>query len=191
MIGLLQRPRVSHKISEYVFSFIDENILKPNRILQSDKRIYWFTLSFSFSIPKPNRILYTSPFSTKTRLYVPHKGFRTVEGKKWAFLSVTADDISQETSPYDYAMVVYDMVADYLLYNYKKLDKSSFEQTRLCMDRSYIDSFRFPAPFEEQKYSVDDGTYPVSPQTLSNGWISLDKWVQISPKEEYLKHYPY
>jgi len=121
---LLKRPRVSYKISEYIFEFINDQILKPANILQSDKYIYEWTLSFSFKIPVNHKILYKSPYSTGTRLYVPHKGFRTFEKiTKNAHLSVVADDINQDIMPEDYALVVYNMIADYLLYNYKKLKK--------------------------------------------------------------------
>jgi hypothetical protein len=188
LVSLLQRPRVSFKISEYVLSFLDETILKPNRILQSDKHIYWFTLSFSFSIPNPNRILYKSPFSSKTRLFVPHKGFRTVEGKKWAFLSVIADDINQDIKPYEYALVVFDMFADYLLYNYKKLNKPDLDNLRNGMDQRYIQSFRYPAAFGEQQYSLDESRYGLKP--IGPG-EKVEDSIIISPRDEYLKHYPF
>ena len=38
--SLLTRPRISHKVSEYVFDFINENLLKPNKVIQSDKYVY-------------------------------------------------------------------------------------------------------------------------------------------------------
>jgi hypothetical protein len=184
---LLQRPRVSLKISEYVLSYIDEKILKSKKILQSDKHIYWFTLSFSFSIPRPNRILYKSPFATEKRLFVPHKGFRTMGNKKWAFLSVIADDINQDVLPYEYALVVFDMFADYLIYNYKKLNKSGFDLIRSSMNRACIQSFAYPAPFEEQQYALDESRYGLNPVGPPEKW---EDSIIISPKEEYLKHYP-
>ncbi|MFN8251916.1 MAG: hypothetical protein U0V75_08525 [Ferruginibacter sp.] len=184
--SLFKRPRVSHKISEYVLSYLDEKILKPNRILQSEKQIYWFTLSFSFSIPKPNRILYKSPFSTHTRIFIPHKGFRTFEGKKWAFLNVTADDIDQDIKPYDYALVVFDMFADYLIYNYKKLNKPALDLIRNEMNKLFIESILYPAPFEEQQYAMDEGKYGL--KAIGPG-ERLEDSIIISPKEEYIKHY--
>lgn len=88
--------------------------------------------------------------------------------EKWATLSVLADDIGESITPYEYAIVVFKMIADFLLRNYKKFDKQIFDKLILRMDRNYIDSFAFPASFEEQQYSLDDIEYPVIP--LSEGY---------------------
>lgn len=85
--ALLTRPRISHKVSEYVFEFVNERLLKPNKVMQSEKYTYVFTLSFSSSIPKNRKFPfpYTSPFATNTRLFLGQKGFRTFEKtEKWA-----------------------------------------------------------------------------------------------------------
>lgn len=189
--SLLARPRVSHKVSEYVFEFINDQILKPNRVLQSDKYVYEFTFSFSFSIPK-RKFPYTSPYATETRLYFPQKGFRTFEKvEKWATVCVVADDIDQTISPYEYATVVFKMLADFLLYNYKKFDKASFDELLPKMDKAYIESFPFPASFEEQRYFFDDIEYPLAPLETGHEWRGLGEFVTINPRQEYLKHYPF
>ena len=192
--SLLTRPRISHKVSEYVFEFINEQILKPNKVLQSDKYIYKLTLSFSFEIPKNRKFPfpYTSPFSTQTRLYFPQNGYRTFEKiEKWATLSVIADDIDETITPYEYAKVVFIMFAEFLLHNYKKLGKSIFDDLILKLDKNYIDSFDFPASFDDQQYSLDDIDYPIAPLQYGFEWTELDKLVTINPRTEYLKHYEF
>jgi len=189
--SLLTRPRVSHRVSEYVFDFVNQNLLKPNKVLQSDKFIYELTFSFSFSIPK-RKFPYTSPFATKTRLFFSQNGFRTFEKvEKWTTMMVIADDIDQTITPYEYATVVFKMFADFLLTNYKKFDKETFDKLIVKLDRSYIESFTFPATFEEQQYSLDDIEYPIMPLTKEEEWVSIDRWTTINPKVEYLKHYPF
>jgi len=189
--SLIKRPRVSHKVSEYVFDFINENLLKPNRVLQSDKYIYEFTFLFSFSIPK-RQFPYTSPFATDTRLYFSQRGFRTFEKvHKWVTVIVIADDIDQTIEPFEYANVVFKMFADFLLKEYKKFDKETFDKLIKRLDRNYIESFAFPASFGEQNYSLDDIKYPVVPLEDGHNYVGLDKWVTISPRVEYLKHYPF
>jgi hypothetical protein len=185
---LLRRPRVNFRISEYVFSYINEKLLSPNRIMQTDKYNYWFTLDFGYPIPRPNRILYRSPFSTESRLFISHPGFRTIDKlTKWAYLSVTADDIDEKIEPYEYSLVVFDMFADYLFRNYKKITIESLISIRCGMDRCYIESFQFPAPFEEQQYSIDEGLYG---DPIVNGIIP-ENYKYKSARDEYLKHYPY
>jgi len=189
--SLIKRPRVSHKVSEYVFDFINRNLLKPNRILQSDKYIYEFTFLFSFSIPK-RQFPYTSPFATDTRLYFSQRGFRTFEKvHKWVTVVVIADDIDQTIEPFEYANVVFKMFADFLLKQYKKFYKETFDELITRLDRNYIESFTFPASFEEQQYSLDDIEYPVAPLEEGHKWVGLDKLVTINPRVEYLKHYPF
>jgi hypothetical protein len=192
--NLLTRPRVSHKVSEYVFDFINENLLKPSKVLQSDKYVYEFTLSFSSSIPKNRKFPfpYTSPFATETRLFFGQKGFRPFEKtEKWATLSVLADDIDQSIAPYEYATVVFKMFADFLLSNFQKIDKDIFDKLIEKLDKTYIDSFAFPASFEEQQYSLDEINFPAIPLSAGYDWVDIDKWVTINPKVEYLKHYPF
>jgi hypothetical protein len=192
--SLLTRPRISYKVSEYVFEFINEQILKPNKVLQSDKYIYKLTLSFSFEIPKNRKFPfpYTSPFSAKTRLYFPQNGYRTFEKvEKWATLGVIADDIDETITPYEYAKVVFTMFAEFLLYNYKKLDKSIFDDLILKLDKNYIESFNFPASFDDQQYILDHTEYPIAPLEYGYEWADLDKLVTINPRIEYLKHYEF
>ena len=189
--SLLTRPRVSHKVSEYVFDFINECLLKPSKVLQSDQYVYKLTFSFSFSIPK-RTFPYTSPFATDTRLYFSQKGFRTVDKiEKWATMMVIADDIDQRMESFEYATVIFKMFGDFLLTNYKIFDKNTLDELILKMDRQVIESFSFPATFEEQKYSMDDIEYPVAPLEYGSEWAGLDKMVTINPRVEYLKHYPF
>ncbi len=187
--SLLTRPRVSHKVSEYVFDFINDNLLKPAKVLQSDMYVYKFTFSLSFSIPK-RKFPYTSPFSTSTRLYFSQQGFRTFEKvEKWATMMVIADDMDQTIQPFEYATVIFKMFGDFLLSNYKKFDKESLDALLPKLDRQYIENFTFPASFEEQQYSLDDIEYPIAPLEFGYEWAGLDKLVTINPRIEYLKHY--
>ncbi|MDA3616349.1 hypothetical protein [Polluticaenibacter yanchengensis] len=192
--NLVTRPRISHKVSEYVFDFVNENLLKPNNLLQSDKYVHVFTLSFSSSIPKNRKIPfpYISPFATKTRLFFGQKGFEIFEKtEKWATLSVLAHDIDQSIVPYEYATVVFNMFADFLLSNYKKLDKEDFDKLIIKLDKDHIEGFPFPASFDDQQYSLDNIEQPVIPLSAGYDWIDLDQWIKIDPKVEYLKHYPF
>lgn len=189
--SLIKRPRVSHKVSEYVFDFINENLLRPNKVLQSDKYVYEFTFHFSFSIPK-RQFPYTSPFATDKRLYFSQRGFKTFEKiNKWVTVIVLADDIDQTIEPLEYAEVIFKMLADFLLKQYKKFDKDIFDGLIHKLDRKYIESFPFPASVDEQDYSLDDINYPVVPLEYGHSHVDLGQLVTINPRSEYLKHYPF
>ena len=104
---------------------------------------------------------------------------------------VIADDIDQTIQPFEYAAVIFKMFGDFLLTNYKKFDKATLDELLAKMDRHYIESFAFPASFDEQQYSLDDIEYPIAPLECGYGWTGLDKLVTTNPKAEYLKHYPF
>ncbi|RXK62501.1 hypothetical protein ESA94_05735 [Lacibacter luteus] len=61
----------------------------------------------------------------------------------------------------------------------------------LQLDKNHIESFPFPASFEEQQYSLDEIEYPVTPLAEGHGWVGLEKLITINPRIEYLKHYPF
>jgi hypothetical protein len=83
------------------------------------------------------------------------------------------------------------MFADFLSSNYKKFDKEVFDKLILHLDKEYIESFTFPASFEDQQYSLDDIELPVIPLSEGYEWVDIGSWTKINPKVEYLKHYPF
>ena len=185
---LLKRPRVSYKISEYILDFVDKEVLRPFNILQSDQYVYEFTLSFAFVIPRPNKIIYKSPYATDKRLFISHKGFTTFENKiKKAHLTFIGEDVGPDTAPTEYADIVYTMLTDYLLYNYKKLKKEVFEIKKQLLDLKEINSHQYPSPFGQQKYVLDESSYVKDFDDYVNK--RGDKWVCI--KDEYLNHYQF
>jgi hypothetical protein len=48
------------------------------------------------------------------------------------------------------------MFALYLINCYKKLTKEIFDEAKKKLNYNYINSFEFPAKFENQKYSDDE-----------------------------------
>lgn len=45
-ITLFSRPRVSIHVDEYIWSFIEENIVKPHKLMRSEKHGYLLDISF-------------------------------------------------------------------------------------------------------------------------------------------------
>ena len=185
---LFSRPRVSAKISEYVIEFINTNILVPLKIMQSDKFDYILSLSFDKYIPGKHKINSVSPYTTDQKKFVTPIGFRIVDkNEKWAYLYVSSTDLDQTIKPKDYAILAYELVASFLIKNFKKVTKESLDKSFKKLDYGLIESFSYPAPFEEQKYSLDESGYV-------NDWDDYvnkrtDKWIYI--KDEYLKHYKF
>ena len=52
-ITLFSRPRVSIHVDEYIWSFIEENIVKPHKLMRSEKHAYLFVIAYDqFDEPK-------------------------------------------------------------------------------------------------------------------------------------------
>lgn len=73
------------------------------------------------------------------------------------------------------------MFCSLLIILYKKVKKEELDNLKAGLDYEYINSFPFPAPFEEQKYLTDDG---VISMTHDSGKKRITKLLNV--KEEYL-----
>lgn len=68
---------------------------------------------------------------------------------------------------------------------YKKVKKEDLDKLKTGLDYEYINSFPYPAPFEEQRYMIDN--QPTLTTTYDNG---KERFIeQLNIKEEYLKYW--
>jgi hypothetical protein len=80
------------------------------------------------------------------------------------------------------------MMGAFLTSKYKKITKEIMDKNRKGMDYNLIESFKFPAPFENQKYLQDN------PGILKWGTVFKGKKidiVEINIKEKYIEYYGY
>ena len=54
-ITLFSRPRVSIHVDEYIWSFIEENIVKPHKLMRSEKHEYLLDIAFGQFDPAKHR----------------------------------------------------------------------------------------------------------------------------------------
>ena len=62
-ITLFSRPRVSIHVDEYIWSFIEENIVKPHKLMRSEKHGYLLNISFDQFDPAKHRYFPLSPYN--------------------------------------------------------------------------------------------------------------------------------
>jgi hypothetical protein len=188
MIGRLEllynRPRIDCGISEYVFEYINKNILQPNKIMQSGD----YSICFSFGVYYKDTQIYItdSLYNTDTEHYDFHLCQTTEDGIKYKVIQLfyNSTQIDENLKPREYANIVYDMVGAFLIRKYKKITKEIMDKNKTGMDYAYIEKFKYPALFKDQKYLCDDNDN-------SRCLVTDDKGVEkyINEKEEYLKHY--
>ncbi len=56
-ITLFSRPRVSIHVDEYIWSFIEENIVKPHKLMRSEKHGYLLDIAFGQFDPQNTDII--------------------------------------------------------------------------------------------------------------------------------------
>ena len=62
-ITLFSRPRVSIHVDEYIWSFIEENIVKPHKLMRSEKHEYLLDIAFGQFDPAKHRYFPLSSYN--------------------------------------------------------------------------------------------------------------------------------
>ncbi|GHU65687.1 hypothetical protein AGMMS49983_13810 [Clostridia bacterium] len=182
---LYKRPRVDYRISEYVIEYIDKKILKQKNIMQKGR----YRICLSMGIREKNEHYYIkdNSYNTETTFFSANCSNRTLGGEKYKdiFLACTSFKLNEKIKPIEYANIIYDMIGVYLIDYYKKINKAEMDTIKNGMDYDFIEQYKYPAPFENQKYVADKS------ETIK--FIKTDgietETKEIRFKEEYIKYY--
>lgn len=182
---LISRPRVSYKISEYVFEYIRLKFLVPFKILKDDKNDYNITLSFVIFDEEKHKYFSSSTYNSEEEKFSPDSKLKTYNQVKEATVRVISKNISSKMSPIEYANLVYDMFGALLVELYpKKINKEKMDSAKDGLDYDYIQVFSFPAPFEDQQYEADGSSF-----TKSINFKTTTEKIVI--KDVYLNHFKF
>ena len=209
-IKLFYRPRVSIRVDEYIWNFIEENVVKPRKIMRSKNYGYLLDIAFNSFDLERHRYFPFSPYNGQLRDEVKKDGtnelyFRedfvggkerttwfspmkiwTNCGDKVINVGVNAANVSENITPREYAALLFDGIGAALVFNFKKLNREEFEQLKLKIGWSIVEGFPFPASFEEQEYIGDEGIISVY------SWDGRQKTQLVGPysvRELYLEHF--
>jgi hypothetical protein len=189
---LYKRPRIDYRVSEYVFEYIKKHILEPRKW-----EIYYRPIDLSFVLlnNKDEQIDYCinsmSVFNSENTKY-DHgitKYTGPAAGYRFLHLFCYSTEINENIKPKEYAHIVYDMIGAYLVrvYSYNKrknITKELMDNYKTGMDYTYIESFKYPAAFENQKYYNDD--YSPNDNGRNILYPDIDG---IDIKKEYINKY--
>lgn len=202
--SILGRPRTSMELDRYVWSYVDEKIVQPKRIMQSDKWVYKLVICFSkydaskhkffpdheynpnFGHNKPNQNNYVEfkPGDTD-RLFGPEKFWILEKNIKASHISICSPWADADITPGQYADLLFDGFGSFLVYNFKKVKKAELDEIKAGLSKDVINSFRFPAPFEKQEYMLDDGTIRFTAH-IGTPEATMESY---NVKEYYEKHF--
>ena len=146
-------PKISYKLIEYVWNYIEEKFLVPKKIWVNDKYTYIFGLQLRKK--KPEQLYFQENiFNTEDTKYTVLKFRAAVNSMKQTSLYVTSTLIDGQTSPNLCASMIYDVFALIILLYTKKLTPEDFIKEKEGLDQTIINSFPFPASIEESNLIV-------------------------------------
>jgi hypothetical protein len=173
------RPRIDYRVSEYVWNFINDNLLAPKKVLSKND------LTFTLHLGKTNKkakFHYNSEYNTDDKKFHPaSQGSKA----KWISIFCSYDGFSETISPTEFAGLIYDMFCSFIIDNFKKITKTECDELKTGMDIDFINSFDFPAPFDNQRYSGDEGGYG---GRMIN-FVPDERAIPYNYRESYLKHF--
>ena len=135
-------PKISYKLIEYVWNYIEEKFLVPKKIWVNDKYTYRFALWLRKK--KPEQLYFYETFKFRA----------AVNSMKQTSLYVTSTLIDGQTPPNVCASMIYDVFALLILLYTKKLTPEDFIKEKEGLDETIINSFPFPASIEESNLIV-------------------------------------
>ena len=146
-ITLFSRPRVSIHVDEYIWSLIEEHIVKPHKLMRSEKHKYLLKIAFGRFNSVRHRYYPLSPYNGPLREGVkpdsangwyPREGFADSEerttwfspdkiwtncGNKVLDVNVDAANVSESITPREYADLLFDGIGAALIFNFKRLKR--------------------------------------------------------------------
>lgn len=152
--NLENAPKVSAKVREYVWRYIYERLLVPRKIMLDAPYDYRFTLDLNEFNPEIHKFFTDNPFNTDEDKFRPEPRFNKLGNLKFVVLRVVSKNICNNTSPSEYANIVYDAFGSFLVTIYKKVTKSDFENLKQSMDYEYINNLPFPASLKECRFFI-------------------------------------
>ena len=172
-ITLFSRPRVSIHVDEYIWSFIEENIVKPHKLMRSEKHGYLLDISFDQFDPAKHRYYPLSPYNGPLR-----EGVEMDSANRSYFREdfVGGKDRTTWFSPNK----IWTNCGDKVL----NVDIKAANVSESITPREYADLL--PAPFEEQRYIGDEGEIHVY------SWDGRKETTLVGPysvRELYLEHF--
>ena len=208
-ITLFRRPVYLFMWTSTFGGFIEENIVKPHKLMRSEKHGYLLNISLT-SLTRQNTDIFRFPHTTvrfgkgrdgqrqqklfprgfaggmnRTTWFSPNKIWTNC-GDKVLNVDIKAASVSENITPREYADLLFDGIGAALVFNFKGSNGRSFDGLKPKIDWSIVESFPFPAPFEEQRYIGDGGKIHVY------SWDGRQKKTLVGPysvRELYLEHF--
>ena len=162
---VLKRPRVSIKVDQYIWDYIYKNVALPKKILQSEKWIYCLVIAMrkyepglKYSKNDEENLKYDDfmrRMGDTGRIFGIENFYARGKNKKSSQIEIVSPLITNKITPEQYADLVFDGFSAFLTDHFKKIKKTEIDSIKSGLSKDIINSYPFPAPFEEQEYLGD------------------------------------
>src|SRR5919198_5911677 len=116
---VLNRPRVSAKVKDYVMQHFAENVLFPKKLLKEDKFDYYITLQL---------------YHSESERIQPEKKFSASKNLKYATIFIYHPKLNSKTTPTELAEIIYDALGEFFMRLYKKIKREDIEEAKQKLD---------------------------------------------------------
>ena len=150
-------------MDEYIWSFIEENIVKPHKLMRSEKHEYLLDIAFGQFDPAKHRYYPLSPYNgplregvemdsanrsyfredfaggkDRTTWFSPNKIWTNC-GDKVLNVDIKAANVSESITPREYADLLFDGIGAALVFNFKRLKREEFDGLKPKIDWSIVE----------------------------------------------------
>nr|WP_314999305.1 hypothetical protein [uncultured Capnocytophaga sp.] len=146
-------PFVSYEVVKYIWGYIEEKFLVPEKIWINDK----FTYHFSIVIEKMEEedvFFQENWFNTEKTKYLTPK-FSTSKESRYTTLFITSGELSKDMDIRIFSCMLYNVLSSIVLTYTKKLSIDDFVREREYLDFNFISTFPYPASIESSKYIIE------------------------------------
>ena len=146
-------PIVSYEVVKYIWGYIEEKFLVPEKIWINDK----FTYHFSIVIEKMEEediFFQENWFNTEKTKYLTPK-FSTSKEIRYTTLFITSGELSKDMDIRIFSCMLYNVLSSIVLTYTKKLSIDDFVREREHLDFNFISTFPYPASIESSKYIIE------------------------------------
>ena len=148
-------------MDEYIWSFIEENIVKPHKLMRSEKHGYLLDICLTidpakhryFPLSSYNGLLrkgsrWTAPTEAicedfagqdRTTWFSPNKIWTNC-GDKVLNVDIKAANVSENITPREYADLLFDGIGAALVFNFKRLKREEFDGLKPKIDWSIVEA---------------------------------------------------
>lgn len=169
------RPQTSTQLDQYVWSYIDKEIVQPKKLLQSEKWVYLLVICFdkfdggnyryyqnnrynpNFDIAQDDKYMHTVDWKLKETdcLFSAEKFWVLAGNTKASHITISSPLADRNITPEQYAGLLYDGFGCFLTCNFKKVKKAELDAIKFGLSKEIINSFPFPVPAPKQGYVND------------------------------------